>query len=262
MDFLSNRRPALAPLIAFSALIITPIVSAAGSGVATPATPSAPAPITRPHASLTQAEQDEVLYALGVLISHNLDEFDLSSSDFDRVKSGLIDAFNHRATGFDLIRDGAKIQALRGERLARLKTKRQEAGREFLDRIAAQAGARRTTSGVVYVPLREGNGASPGPDDGVIVNYEGRLIDGAVFDGSQLHGGPSTFSLRSVISCWSEALPLMKVGGKSRITCPAALAYGVEGEPPKVGPDATLDFEVELLGVTPSARGGSPGGNQ
>jgi FKBP-type peptidyl-prolyl cis-trans isomerase FkpA len=206
---------------------------------------------------MTQAEEDRALYALGVLISHNLDEFDLSSTDFARVKSGLIDGFNHRAASVDLARDAGKIQALRQERLTRLHSKREAAGRAFLDRTASLPQARRTASGLVYVPLREGSGASPGPDDTVVVNYQGRLIDGSVFDGSR-DRGPATFSLRSVIACWSQSLPLMKVGGTSRIVCPASLGYGVRGEPPKVGSDATLDFEVELLEVVPYAPPGAP----
>lgn len=219
--------------------------------------PAAAATRTHSNAVMSRAEQENALYALGVLISHNLDEFDLSSADFNRVKAGLTDGFNHRAAGVDLARDGVQIQALRRERLARLQLKRQLSGNAFLDRAAALAGARRTASGLVYVPVREGTGASPGPDDNVVVNYEGRLIDGSLFDGSQEHGGPSTFSLRSVIPCWSEALALMKAGGTSRIVCPAALAYGTRGEPPKIGPDATLDFRVDLLEVQPAVRPGA-----
>lgn len=260
MENFSNNL--LAPLAALCTLLLASTVSAGtGTEAASAAGASEPGTLARARAPLTQSEQDEALYALGVLVSHNLDEFDLSSADFDRVRSGLIDGFNHRASRVDLARDGVKIQVLRRERLARLQTKREQEGRAFLARAAALAGARRTASGLVYVSLREGTGASPGPDDQVIVNYEGRLIDGSVFDGSREHGGPSTFSLHRVISCWSEALPLMKVGGKGRIVCPPALAYGAQGQRPKVGPDATLDFEVELLELAPSARGGSPSGS-
>jgi FKBP-type peptidyl-prolyl cis-trans isomerase len=235
-----------------------PVGASESTAAVGPATAAQP---THPLVTMSQSEQDQALYALGVLISHNLDEFDLSSTDFDQVKAGLIDGFNHRATQVDLVRDGPKVQGLRRERLARLKIKREQAGRAFLDRAAALAGARRSATGLVYIPIREGSGSSPGPNDQVRVNYEGRLIDGTVFDGSREQGGPSTFNLRSVISCWSEALPLMRVGGKGRIVCPAALAYGAQGEQPKVGPDATLDFEVELLDVTPGAGVGSPGGS-
>jgi FKBP-type peptidyl-prolyl cis-trans isomerase FkpA len=259
MGNLSNTCLALVAISAVS--LASPMSVRAGSDAGGTPYRSAQAAAPHPRTAMTQAEQDEALYALGVLISHNLEEFDLSSADFDRVKSGLIDGFNHRAAKAGLSRDGAKIQLLRNERLARLQTKREQAGSAFLDRTASLAGARRTASGLVYVPVREGSGASPGPEDQVVVNYEGRLIDGSVFDGSREHGGPATLSLRSVIPCWSEALPLMKVGGTSRIVCPAALAYGAHGEPPKVGPDAMLDFQVELLDVVaPAPRPASSDG--
>jgi FKBP-type peptidyl-prolyl cis-trans isomerase len=89
----------------------------------------------------------------------------------------------------------------------------------------------------------------------VTVNYEGRLIDGTVFDSSKQRGGPATVPVTGVIKCWTEALQLMKVGGKSRVVCPADLAYGAQGWPPVIKPGATLVFEVELLGIAqPSAR--------
>jgi FKBP-type peptidyl-prolyl cis-trans isomerase FkpA/FKBP-type peptidyl-prolyl cis-trans isomerase FklB len=89
------------------------------------------------------------------------------------------------------------------------------------------------------------------------VHYEGKLIDGTVFDSSIKRGQPATFNLGSVIPCWTEALQLMKVGGKSRIVCPAILAYGERGAPPVINPGATLVFEVELLNIAPRAAAGS-----
>jgi FKBP-type peptidyl-prolyl cis-trans isomerase FkpA len=84
------------------------------------------------------------------------------------------------------------------------------------------------------------------------VNYEGRLIDGTVFDSSAQHGGqPATFAVGGIIPCWTEALQLMKVGGKSRIVCPAALAYGDRGAPPKIKPGSTLEFDIELISIEP-----------
>ena len=246
-------------LVFGAALVGWNMPAGAGAEVPDPTIPAAVGAV-RPHAPLDAAELDKALYALGVLISRNLDEFDLSSADFERVKSGLTDGFNHQGSGVDLTKDGTKIQALRRERAARLHEKREQAAQGLLDQVASLKGAQRTASGVVYLPLKSGRGASPGPDDRITVNYEGRLIDGSVFDGSRERGGPSTFSLRGVIPCWSQALPLMKVGSTSRIVCPAALGYGARGEPPKVGPDAALDFEVELLAVAPANASGAAGG--
>jgi FKBP-type peptidyl-prolyl cis-trans isomerase len=258
MEKLSNTHPA--PIAALCALfIVSPASRAEVDAPPIAAQPATAGAAARAQAPLTQAEQDEVLYALGLLISRNLDDYDLSGADFERVKSGLIDGFNHRASGVDPYKEGTKIQALRRERMARMHGERERAAQAFVERAAAQSGAQRTASGLVFIALRKGTGPSPGPADQVTVNYEGRLINGSVFDGTRERGTPATFSLRSVIPCWSEALPLMKVGAKSRIVCPAALAYGAHGEPPKVGPDAALDFEVELLAVKKADSDGGAG---
>jgi FKBP-type peptidyl-prolyl cis-trans isomerase len=96
------------------------------------------------------------------------------------------------------------------------------------------------------------------------VNYEGRLTDGTVFDSSAQHGQAATLLVGNIIPCWTEALQLMKVGGKSRIVCPAALAYGDRGAPPKIKPGASLEFDIELVSIVPpapasSAAPGAPG---
>ena len=204
---------------------------------------------------LSPQENAATLYALGVLMSRNLDDLQLSAVEFDRLKAGLTDGFNHRATQVDLTTDTPKIQAsvqtLRRERVAHLLKKREEDGQAYLAKAAASPGAIKTADGLVMIPSRVGTGNSPGKGDQVTVNYEGRLIDGTVFDGSKRSGQPATFDLLSVIPCWAEALPLMKVGGSSRIVCPANLAYGAVGAPPKVGPQMALEFDVELLATTP-----------
>ena len=81
------------------------------------------------------------------------------------------------------------------------------------------------------------------------VHYEGRLIDGKVFDSSIARGEPATFPLNGVIACWTEGVQTMKVGGKAQLTCPANLAYGANGSPPTIPPESTLVFDVELLEI-------------
>jgi FKBP-type peptidyl-prolyl cis-trans isomerase len=83
------------------------------------------------------------------------------------------------------------------------------------------------------------------------VNYEGTLIDGTVFDSSIKRGQPAVFNVGAVIPCWSEALMLMKVGGKSHVVCPAELAYGDRGAPPRIRPGSTLVFDIQLLDILP-----------
>jgi hypothetical protein len=105
------------------------------------------------------------------------------------------------------------------------------------------------------IPVTPGTGASPKATDTVTVTYEGRLTDGTVFDSSAQHGEPATVPLNGVIKCWTEALQLAKVGGRSRLVCPADLAYGDQGWPPLIKPGATLVFDVELLRISqPSAQ--------
>ncbi len=209
-------------------------------------------------------EDDKTLYALGVLISHNLDAFELSSAEFKTVQAGLIDGYNHRAT-IDAESYGPKLQALQRTRLAAISDHQKQIGQAYLEKAAATPGAVKTASGLVYIPVSVGKGAVPERSDRVNVNYEGKLVDGTVFDSSAKHGGqPATLSLGGVIPCWTEALQLMKVGGKSRVICPAALAYGDRGAMPAIPPGATLEFNIELVDIapkpaaTPGASGSSP----
>jgi FKBP-type peptidyl-prolyl cis-trans isomerase FkpA/FKBP-type peptidyl-prolyl cis-trans isomerase FklB len=101
----------------------------------------------------------------------------------------------------------------------------------------------------VITTLKPGSGASPTAEDSVTVHYHGTLIDGTVFDSSVQKGQPATFKLNGVIKCWTEGVQQMKVGGKSRLVCPAQMAYGDRGAPPRIKPGATLVFEVELLDI-------------
>jgi FKBP-type peptidyl-prolyl cis-trans isomerase FkpA len=118
-----------------------------------------------------------------------------------------------------------------------------------LDKAAAEPGAIRTPSGMVYRELRAGTGESPRPTDAVTVNYRGTLTNGTEFDSSYKRNEPAQFPLNQVVPCWTEGVQRMKVGGKSRLVCPASLAYGERGSPPDIPGGATLIFEVELLSI-------------
>ena len=106
-----------------------------------------------------------------------------------------------------------------------------------------------TPSGLSYLALMEGTGASPRASDTVKVHYKGTFPDGREFDSSYKRGTPIEFPLNGVIKCWTEGVQLMKVGGKARLTCPPAIAYGERGAGGVIPPNATLNFEVELLGI-------------
>ena len=117
---------------------------------------------------------------------------------------------------------------------------------------SAPSGAASVTSssGLRYTSLKEGTGASPQAADTVRVHYRGTFPDGREFDSSHSRGQPAQFPLNRVIRCWTEGVQMMKVGGKAQLICPPAIAYGERGTPGgPIPPNATLHFEVELLGI-------------
>jgi len=114
---------------------------------------------------------------------------------------------------------------------------------------AKETGAVKTDSGLVYKSVKEGSGASPTATDVVRVNYRGTFPDGKEFDASASHGGPAEFPLNRVIPCWTEGVQKMKVGGQAKLTCPSTIAYGARGAGGVIPPNATLVFDVELVGI-------------
>ena len=114
---------------------------------------------------------------------------------------------------------------------------------------AREPGAVVTATGLVYRSLKEGDGPSPVATDKVRVHYRGTFPDGREFDSSYSRNEPAEFPLNKVIKCWTEGVQRMKVGGKAKLTCPASIAYGERGAGGVIPPNATLQFEVELLGI-------------
>lgn len=120
-----------------------------------------------------------------------------------------------------------------------------------LKKAAAEKGAVVSESGLVFLSLREGKGASPVATDTVKVHYRGTFTDGREFDSSHKRGEPMKFGVMQVIKGWSEALPLMKEGAKWMLYIPWQLAYGEKGSGKLIGPNETLIFEIELIAVMP-----------
>jgi len=118
--------------------------------------------------------------------------------------------------------------------------------------VSAQSepGATTTASGLIYRALKDGSGASPKATDTVKVHYQGTFPDGREFDSSYKRGAPLEFPLNGVIKCWTEGVQMMKVGGKAKLVCPPGIAYGARGAGNVIPPNATLNFEVELLGIS------------
>jgi len=194
-------------------------------------------------------DEQKTLYALGLAISQSLGTFSLSETELDMVKHGLTDGVLKRPQKIDLQTFGPKIQLLQQSRLAMVAEGEKKAGAAFVAKAAAEKGATKTESGIVITPVKPGSGAAPKATDTVKVHYHGTLTDGTVFDSSIKRGEPATFPLDKVIKCWTEGVQQIKVGGKSRLVCPANLAYGDAGSPPVIKPGSTLVFEVELLEI-------------
>lgn len=190
-----------------------------------------------------KTDEEKALYALGVALSQSITSFSLTDQELEWVKSGVTDGAKGKTKDFDPQPYFAKLSEMQ-------KTRAAAAGKVGLDKAAAEKGAKRLPSGLVIATIKEGTGPSPKATDTVKVHYHGTLPDGRVFDSSRKRGEPATFPLNGVIKCWTEGVQLMKVGGSSKLTCPADLAYG-ERPPPgsAIPPGATLIFEVELLGI-------------
>jgi len=194
--------------------------------------------------------QQRASYAIGVNIAGNLKAQGLGL-ETAMLMAGIRDAL----TGKPVLSDAemraaleqfqstmaAKQEAAGGENL--------KAGEAFLAANAKQEGVKTTASGLQYKELRSGNGPSPKESDTVRVHYHGTLIDGTVFDSSVDRGEPVSFGVGQVIPGWVEALQLMQVGDKWQLFIPSNLAYGERAAGGSIGPNSTLVFEVELLGI-------------
>ncbi|WP_245622555.1 FKBP-type peptidyl-prolyl cis-trans isomerase N-terminal domain-containing protein [Pseudoxanthomonas dokdonensis] len=144
----------------------------------------------------------------------------------------------------------AAVQAFMTQRQSQAGQRNREEGAKFLAGNKTKPGVITTPSGLQYMVLREGNGARPTPQSRVRVNYVGTLLDGTKFDSSYDRGEPAEFGLTQVIPGWTEGVALMPVGAKYRFWIPGNLAYGPNGAPGgTIGPDATLTFDVELMGI-------------
>ena len=204
---------------------------------------------TTTFAADPKSEEEKTLYALGVAVSQNIAPFNLSEGELEMVKAGFTDGALQKQPKIDASAYFPKIRELQGQRLAAAAEVEKKAGQAYIDKAAAEKGATKTASGLVITTLKQGSGPTPQATDTVKVHYHGTLPNGKVFDSSVQRNEPATFPLNGVIKCWTEGVQMIKVGGKSRLVCPAEIAYGDRGAPPDIKPGATLIFEVELLGI-------------
>jgi FKBP-type peptidyl-prolyl cis-trans isomerase len=204
-----------------------------------------------------ESNDSKISYSIGADIGRTIEGIPLEL-DLDALIAGLRD----RVGGKELkLTDAQQMEVLQAfqeklmaERMAdqpkpQDPTKNLEEGRVFLKENMEKEGITTTDSGLQYEVLSKGEGKKPKSTDTVKVHYKGTLLDGTEFDSSYSRGEPTSFPLNGVIPGWTEGLQLMPVGSKYKFFIPSNLAYGPRGAGPKIGPNATLVFEVELLEI-------------
>ena len=227
-----------------------PKAPAAQSTTVAPTAKTAPKSASAPQAAapVLATDEEKTVYALGLQVYRSLAQFDLSPAEVELVKRALADAAAGKPA-VDVNEWVPKLQPFAQARSARVAEQQKAASKAYLAKAGAEAGAVKTESGLIYMDLQPGSGASPQASDTVKVNYRGTLIDGTEFDSSYKRNQPAQFPLNGVIRCWTEGVQKMKVGGKARLVCPSDIAYGDSGRPPLIPGGATLIFEIELLEV-------------
>ena len=199
---------------------------------------------------------DKLSYVLGMSLGQSLQASGVDSLEFDDFLSGVKVIFSGENPKISTEQGNQILQAFfdkkkkekeEAERIE--KQKNLTAGQEFLKKNAEESGVTVTPSGLQIKVIKDGEGNPPGPHSRVKCHYEGRLIDGQVFDSSYRRGTPTVFGLDQVIPGWTEGLQLMKAGSKYEFYIPANLAYGEVGVPGVIPGNSALIFTVELLEV-------------
>ena len=199
-------------------------------------------------------QKDKVSYSIGLDIGFTFKKQNMDMNP-DAILAGIKDALNNKP---QLTTEQTRevMAAFQKDMVAKQEKTNKEAsvknaadGQKFLADNKTKEGVKTTARGLQYKVLKEGSGATPKTTDTVTVNYRGTLIDGTEFDSSYKRGEPITFPVTGVIPGWTEALQLMKVGSKYQLVIPANLGYGERGAGQTIGPNSTLIFEVELVGI-------------
>ena len=199
-----------------------------------------------------ESEADKVSYGIGLQLGQQVKGQSFPDFSLDALIIGISDIFNEQALRFpedEMQSAFSAINQLVQAEAAKAAESNKESGQVFLTENAAKEGVITTESGLQYEIITEGNGPKPSQSDMVVTHYHGTLTDGTVFDSSVARNEPAQFPVNGVIQGWIEALQMMPVGSKWRLTIPSHLAYGDQGSPPVIGPGATLIFEIELLEI-------------
>lgn len=197
---------------------------------------------------------DKMSYGIGMSMARSVTGQPIEINA-DAMIAGLQDVLNEKEARLDENTIREAFAAVREEQMAKQQVESEavlKEGETYLAETAKKEGVKPTDSGLLYEVLVEGKGDKPAATDTVEVHYQGTLIDGSVFDSSIERGTPAKFPVNRVIPGWTEALQMMKVGGKWRLHIPAELAYGAQSPSPKIPANSVLVFEVELLSIEKS----------
>jgi FKBP-type peptidyl-prolyl cis-trans isomerase FklB len=251
-------------LLAGAGVMVTAQQPSAQQPQAQPATPPAgqqpAAPAAPANPAAPKSLEDQASYIIGLNIGRNLKAQEVPANP-DIVMKGIRDGLS----GAQPVMTDQEMEATMGtfqqqmmaKQQAKMQVegqKNQKAADDFLTTNKAKKGVVTTASGLQYEVIKEGTGASPKATDQVTVHYTGTLLDGTKFDSSVDRGQPATFPVNQVIPGWTEALQLMKVGGKYKLYIPPALGYGERGAGGEIGPNSLLVFEVELVSIGEQAQ--------
>lgn len=198
--------------------------------------------------------KDKVSYSIGLDLGFNFKKQNLELNP-DALLAGVKDALSGKQPLLNENEVKETMTALTKEIEDKQKVLAEQNvkdGEKFLAENKKKEGVKTTASGLQYKVIKEGTGPQPKLTDSVVANYRGTLINGTEFDSSYKRGQPATFPLNGVIKGWTEALQLMKVGSKYQLFIPPNLAYGDRAMGPALGPNSTLVFEVELVGIQPA----------
>lgn len=204
-------------------------------------------------ASSTGNEKTDVSYAFGALVGSSLEPTNVEI-DYDAFLSGVKDVLDKKTPKVTLEQANQTVQAAIVAATEKKGKESLETETKYLAENGKKSGVTTTASGLQYEILAQGTGTKPKATDTVKVDYVGTLLDGTTFDSSIERGEPAVFPLDQVIPGWTEGIQLMNVGSKYKFTVPSALAYGPNGAGGKIGPNATLVFEVSLLSIEKPAQ--------
>lgn len=192
---------------------------------------------------------NKISYALGLGIAHQLKSMNVDPFSIEDFTQSIRDVMEGNETAMTSAEAQALLNKYFQEKEKENAQKAISEGKTFLEGNGKREGVVTTKSGLQYEILTEGSGKSPKATDQVKCHYEGRLLDGTVFDSSYKRGEPAVFGLNQVIPGWTEGVQLMKEGGKHRLYIPYLLAYGERGAGSSIPPYSTLVFDIELINV-------------